>query len=102
MNGIDLIEAARDSQVERGYTPEHDTEHTRSELAKAAFAYLHLCRLQLNRPLRTQDIIDAKDAYWPWPDGWNPSASDPIKNLAKAGALIAAEIDRLLAAKESP
>jgi hypothetical protein len=34
---------------------------------------------------------------WPWePEGWKPS-DDPIRNLVKAGSLIAAEIDRLLA-----
>jgi hypothetical protein len=32
---------------------------------------------------------------WPWDyDWWKPS-DDPIRNLTKAGALIAAEIDRL-------
>ncbi len=34
-------------------------------------------------------------AGWPWFDGWKPDLSDPIRNLVKAGALIAAEIDRL-------
>lgn len=31
---------------------------------------------------------------WPFPDFWKQS-EDPIRNLVKAGALIAAEIDRL-------
>ncbi len=31
---------------------------------------------------------------WPWPEPWAPS-NDPIRNLVQAGALIAAEIDRL-------
>jgi hypothetical protein len=42
---------------------------------------------------------------WPWeqPDWWKPS-DNPIRNLEKAGALIAAEIDRLIrkGAKSSP
>ena len=34
--------------------------------------------------------------YWPWDmKWWKPSDEDPIRNLVKAGALIAAEIDRL-------
>jgi hypothetical protein len=35
---------------------------------------------------------------WPW-DGewWKPNYNDPVRNLVKAGALIAAEIDRVLA-----
>jgi hypothetical protein len=33
---------------------------------------------------------------WPWEASWwKPSQTDRIKELAKAGALIAAEIDRL-------
>ena len=33
---------------------------------------------------------------WPWePADWKPD-NDPVRNLVKAGALIAAEIDRLL------
>jgi hypothetical protein len=36
---------------------------------------------------------------WPWnDDDWKPSP-DPIRNLVKAGALIAAEIDRLQGAE---
>ena len=34
-------------------------------------------------------------AHWPWLDGWKPTPDDRIRELAKAGALIAAEIDRL-------
>lgn len=34
---------------------------------------------------------------WPWSDEkWNPEPDNRIRELAKAGALIAAEIDRLL------
>jgi len=33
---------------------------------------------------------------WPWHQGWwKPSPNDRIRELVKAGALIAAEIDRL-------
>lgn len=38
---------------------------------------------------------------WPWEDAaWKP-VDDPIRNLVKAGALIAAEIDRLLRAQDA-
>lgn len=63
----------------------------------------------------TEELIRAADCYinaygpddplpgsWPWPcETWNPK--DRISNLVRAGALIAAEIDRLqrLAAKDS-
>jgi hypothetical protein len=32
---------------------------------------------------------------WPWDPSWWKPSPDPIRNLVKAGALIAAEIDRL-------
>lgn len=32
---------------------------------------------------------------WPWDAKWWKPSDDPIKNLVKSGALIAAEIDRL-------
>ncbi len=33
---------------------------------------------------------------WPWEMAWLKISEDPVRNLVKAGALIAAEIDRLL------
>jgi hypothetical protein len=33
--------------------------------------------------------------FWPWDQDWWKPSPDPIRNLVKAGALIAAEIDRL-------
>lgn len=37
-------------------------------------------------------------AEWPWDEMlWKPTPDDRIRELAKAGALIATEIDRLLA-----
>jgi len=32
---------------------------------------------------------------WPWDEEWWKPDNDAVRNLAKAGALIAAEIDRL-------
>jgi hypothetical protein len=32
---------------------------------------------------------------WPWDEKWWKPSTNPIRNLVKAGALIAAEIDRL-------
>ena len=39
---------------------------------------------------------------WPWALGWWKPGTDPIRNLEKAGALIAAEIDRLLRKRAPP
>jgi gamma-glutamylcyclotransferase (GGCT)/AIG2-like uncharacterized protein YtfP len=42
-----------------------------------------------------EDIFEA--GYWPWDESaFKPSPDNRIKELTKAGALIAAEIDRLL------
>jgi hypothetical protein len=38
---------------------------------------------------------------WPWDASWWKPSNDPVRNLVKAGALIAAEIDRLQRAAAS-
>lgn len=43
------------------------------------------------RPGETPD----RSSDWPWHSSWWKPSDDPIRNLVKAGALIAAEIDRL-------
>lgn len=87
MNGAELIAAERQRQTEaEGWTPEHDDEHTKGELVHAARAYASCYQLP---------FFHAEHAGWPWDEAsWKPNA-DPVRNLAKAGALIAAEIDRL-------
>lgn len=81
-------ERLRQQQVE-GWTPEHDDQHVGGELAAAADAYIFAAlALVAGKP------ID-KTVLWPWADDWWKPSDDPIRNLVKAGALIAAEIDRL-------
>jgi hypothetical protein len=90
MTGNELIAAERQRQIDvEGWTPEHDDKHTTGALALAAACYAE------------RGLGDATwDWHWPWsPDWWKPS-KDPIRNLAKAGALIAAEIDRLQRAEK--
>jgi len=86
--GAKLIAAERARQMsDEKWDAQHDDEHERGELAVAAACYvLGAARKRYSRecPLR-----------WPW-DGawWKPT--DRVRDLTKAGALIAAEIDRLL------
>lgn len=81
--GAEMIAAERQRQIEaENWTPEHDDRHLPGDLASAGAAYA------LN-----------DDEFWPWPDWWNPG-DDDVRRLVKAGALIAAEIDRLLRAVE--
>lgn len=83
--GAELIAAERQRQVEaEGWTPEHDDEHDNGELARAAAVYT---------------MPELHDEWWPWSEGWYRPGT-PIRELTKAGALIAAEIDRRLRAGE--
>ncbi len=88
MTGAELIAAERQRQIEaEGWTPEHDDGHTQGELAAAAQCYL------ARHDVRS-DWNEMPPDWWPWNAWWKPSR-DPVRNLVKAGALIAAEIDRL-------
>lgn len=93
--GVERIAAERQRQIEaEGWTPEHDTEHDACELAMAANSYVYWAVGQVNGEC-WPDEEPLIPASWPWDmDSWKP-AVDPIRNLEKAGALIAAEIDRL-------
>lgn len=85
--GIELIAEERQRQIEvEGWTPAHDSQHDESELLFAAEAYLM-------RPfMKNEDLIK----LWPWhKEWWKPTPENRIRELQKAGALIAAEIDRL-------
>jgi hypothetical protein len=91
--GIRAIEAERIRQVERkGYSQAHDDTHNRSEMAFAAGVYLQRALYRL-RGVTPWTLNEPQ----PWPIGM--STKDPADDLAKAGALIAAELDRLARAK---
>ena len=90
MNGAERIAAERKRQIEKeGWTAEHDAEFTDCELARAAICY---CM----EPAQDDDD-EACPEEWPFNEiWWKPSPKNRIRELEKAGALIAAEIDRLL------
>lgn len=90
MNGSELIAAERQRQAEvEGWTAEHDDEHAEGSLIRAA-----VCYADDARPFMTRYGV-ARFAVWPWRStDWKPSG-DPVRSLVKAGALIAAEIDRI-------
>lgn len=91
MNGIELIKAERERQVsEENWDSNHDALHNEDELALAGATYALPCYRRINRTDRS--IPDT----WPFGDvWWKPTPDDRIRELVKAGALIAAEIDRL-------
>ena len=86
MTGIEAIAAERQRQIEEeGWTPEHDDKHGEAVLARAAACYaVYGSRITTVRP----------PTWWPfnaiW---WKPK--NRRADLVRAGALIAAEIDRL-------
>jgi hypothetical protein len=92
-SGCDLIEYARLRQLARGRSRWHDARHQRGEMLAAAETYIDLARGSgAGRPPRA----------WPWTDTQPNEQESQIKRLAHAGALIAAEIDRLLAEGQRP
>lgn len=85
-DGIALMAAERQRQIaQEDWTPDHDDRHDDGELASAAIGYIQATWKKFRRP----------PANWPWDDAWWKPSPDPVRNLVKAGALIAAEIDRL-------
>lgn len=95
MTGVELIAAERQRQVEQeGWTPLHDTTHRNYELSSAACCYAQMGNGgPFSHPRERHPPGD-----WPWDAEWWKPARNTIRNLVKAGALIAAEIDRLQAA----
>ena len=98
VSGIELIAEERKRQIEKeGWTPDHDDKHDSGSLVSAAVTYA----LEA-----TFDGPSVKGTwfkkFWMWEDVWF-KPKDKVRDLVRAGALIAAEIDRLQrkAAEES-
>lgn len=88
MTGLELIAKERKEQIEKhGWNAEHDDQHREEQLTGVALYAL------------TEDIDF-------WPDDWDDdvlikiAAKNAKEKLAVAGAMIAAEIDRLERAGE--
>lgn len=118
MTGAELIAVERERQVsEEDWTPEHDDTHASGELADAAVVYASP-RVLYVRDDHTFGLgVTFRDI---WPQGWDVFKANyagrtdrhgldrdkvreineakparRIRELTKAGALLAAEIDRL-------
>lgn len=117
--GIVRIADERQRQIDKhGWTAEHDADHNDGDLINAAICYAAPERIYFQRQLNGGPFFCD-----PWPEKWEyrwdkrprfdtndgrdgelKTADDMTKDerircLEKAGALIAAEIDRLLAAE---
>ena len=99
LTGIEIIAQERQRQITvEGWTPEHDDNHEDGELAVVAALYalpkgyrnIHAGPNGISNILRV-----LFPSTWDWFKWWKPTPENRIKELAKAGALIAAEIDRI-------
>ena len=86
--GTDLITTERQRQIEvEGYDAEHDRDESVAlALAGATYAI----------PSTLRQVDAEGPLMWPWElRYWKPTPADRIRELTKAGALIAAAIDSL-------
>lgn len=96
--GVGLIAIERQRQLTReGWSSEHDDDHVLGELSQAACAYASVASAQARGATADEFPADmmVAEGDWPWEESWWKPSPDPIRNLVFAGALIAAEIDRL-------
>ena len=102
MNGIHRIAAERERQKHvENWTPANDDQHDSGEMAFAAACYIEFAA-------ESDAHRDAHRAepprQWPWSRAWwkpgpGNSIADRSRELEKTGALIAAELDRLMRAQ---
>ena len=98
-SGAELIVAERKRQIDvEGWEPSDDLQHGDSELAFAACYYALPCLFRVAGVTVTPQILFEQT-------GWNldfakRDKKSRIRRLAVAGALLAAEIDRLILSGE--
>jgi hypothetical protein len=91
--GAGLITKERIRQIgEEGFDAAHDALTPDGALAQAAVCYII-------KTVRPSALTTLFDKLWPWSTKWW-KPKDPMRNLVRAGALIAAEIDRMLAVEK--
>jgi hypothetical protein len=98
--GVELIAEERQRQIDiEGYNEEHDSQHKVSEFISAAGSYADSAVMYaLKEEGATNDALTngipflKKSFVWGY-DAFKPTGC--LKDLIKAGALIAAAIDRL-------
>lgn len=101
--GVELISEERKRQINvEGYTEQHDSNHKTSEFVYAAIAYIESAKVGINcaeigngNTNKNEIMIRKTEMGRYYPFGWNFKPSNDIRDLVKAGALIAAAIDRL-------
>ena len=96
---IELIQAERRHQIDRGYGPDHDNTHTDGSIAAAAaiIASHDICDLQMTCSKGTP--------MWPmrlFVDVLQKHPTNKIHRLVISAALLVAEIERLMRLEAKP
>jgi hypothetical protein len=98
MSAIDDIAAERRRQIEvEGWTPEHDAKYTDGELSVAAAVYAVGAATEDSHSWAIEAASKGtiKDSTpWPWDSSWHKPTTRR-RDLVKAAALLAADIDRM-------
>lgn len=91
--GVKAIAVERERQLQaEGFTRDGDQQYRQGELARAATAYVQLAAMDLRSGTRGHIAYREPPFVWPWAaEWWKPV--DARRDLVRAGALIAAQID---------
>lgn len=103
--GIELIADERARQISaEGWTEENDDRYESGELIDGAASYIRAARERARGEgeARLCSLAAAGMIPWPWEDHWWKPSEDNKRNLVKAGALIAAELDRIQRSENAP
>lgn len=88
---IDVMNERDRQWNEEGWTPEHDDQHDKGELAGAAGCYALYRSHLAPAAVMCGDFIEQG---WPWAaEWWKPTTAR--RDIVKAAALLIAEIERL-------
>ena len=97
LSGVERIAAERKRQIEEeGFEAKHDDYNMGGELINAAIVYLLSPKMRETNMVVSGMRPSLLSFFWPWSYEWFKPSVNRIRELEKAGALIAAEIDRLL------
>ncbi len=101
MTGVQHISTERTRQKEKeGWSAEHDDSHANDELTLAAVSYALVGCARLSHVAYSAWPFDSEWFKYSAKNGKPETIRGRIRDLTKAGALIAAEIDRLQRLKE--
>lgn len=98
---IQLIEDERMRQQAKGFTLDHDDQHSMGELIEAAQCYACVASAQTRGSGADEWPVEMFNGFndslldWPWEEEAYKPAADARTNLVMAAALIVAEIERL-------